>query len=149
METATETDAAALTTTSVIERAIERVADALGASTRTLVVVFVTCAVGAVVARMMMTTTTTRARDDASPMGANDERRHAASFLRGVRRPRPRVGRETAASVRAETGDRGAIDDSVGALFHRLLGLQARGIDRVLHRVVTGLLTRRVDVRDG
>ena len=61
METATETDAATLTTTSVIERAIERVADALGASTRTLVVVFVTCAVGAVVARMMMTTTT-RAR---------------------------------------------------------------------------------------
>ena len=75
METATETDAAALTTTSVIERAIERVADALGASTRTLVVVFVTCAVGAVVARMM--TTTTRARDDASPMGANDRYRDA------------------------------------------------------------------------
>ncbi len=79
METTTETDAAALTTTSVIERAIERVADALGASTRTFVVVFVTCAVGAVVARMMMmtTTTTTRARDDASPMGANDRYRDA------------------------------------------------------------------------
>ena len=77
METATETDAATLTTTSVIERAIERVADALGATTRTLVVVFVTCAVGAVVARMMMTTTTTRARDDASPMGANDRYRDA------------------------------------------------------------------------
>ena len=77
MKTATETDAAALTTTSVIERAIERVADALGASTRTLVVVFVTCAVGAVVARMMMTTTTTHARDDASPMGANDRYRDA------------------------------------------------------------------------
>ena len=81
METATETDAATLTTTSVIERAIERVADALGASTRTLVVVFVTCAVGAVVARMM-TTTTTRARDDASPMGANDRYRDARARAR-------------------------------------------------------------------
>lgn len=121
-------------TTSVVARAIERVADALGASPRSVVVVVATCAVGAVMARFMMTTTTTRAMD-AAPTGSND--RHRDARMRALERREEALREASVSSPRRlnrDERDEAAVAKRLAEIDAKAarLGVGARGKGRKL-----------------
>jgi hypothetical protein len=125
-------------TTSVVARAIERVADALGASPRSVVVVFATCAVGAVMARMMMmttTTTTTRAMDDDdAPTGSKDRHRDARMRALELREEALREASVSSRRLNRDERDEAAVAKRLAEIDAKAarLGVVARGKGRKL-----------------
>ena len=125
-------------TTSVVARAIERVADALGASPRSVVVVFATCAVGAVMARIMMTTTTTTTRamdaDDDAPTGSKDRHRDARMRALELREEALREASVSSRRLNRDERDEAAVAKRLAEIDAKAarLGVGARGKGRKL-----------------